>query len=214
MHATLAQSFLSLTIVIALVTSSGWRTLTPISSPAPGRTRVLAVLAVSTIFIQLILGGWMRHSDSGLAIVDFPLSYGRVLPPTTIDALSDINAFRSEHTLSQVSFGQIWIHFAHRVGALLAFIAVLAFVVHVLRNYKTEARMREPAIVLAVLLLAQIMFGALTVWTGKGVQVATTHVAVGALLFGTSVFLALRTFALTGTASVTSQIKERITANA
>ena len=41
----------------------------------------------------------VRHTASGLAIPDFPLSYGRLIPP-----------FFTR---------QIWIHFTHRVGALL-----------------------------------------------------------------------------------------------
>jgi heme A synthase len=54
--------------------------------------------------------------------------------------------------------------------------------------------MREPAIIQGILLLVQFLLGALTVWTGKGVQISTAHVAVGALLLGTSVALAVYSF--------------------
>jgi heme A synthase len=56
--------------------------------------------------------------------------------------------------------------------------------------------MREPAIVMMMLVLVQFLLGALTVWTGKGVQIATAHVATGALLFGTCAFIAARSFHL------------------
>jgi cytochrome c oxidase assembly protein subunit 15 len=198
MHATLAQSFLSLMIVIALVTSPGWRKLESKRTDLSRRTRTLAVLATSAVLMQLVLGGWMRHSDAGRAILDFPLSYGRLLPPTTPEALEDINGMRNDLGLAPVSVGQMWIHFAHRAGAVITFIAVSTFVLHILGRYTIEQRLREPAIVLGVLLAMQVLFGALTVWTGKGVEIATTHVAVGALLMGTSVFLTVVAFKLTG----------------
>jgi heme A synthase len=47
-----------------------------------------------------------------------------------------------------------------------------------------------------VLLLVQLFLGALTVWTGKGVEVATAHVATGALLLGVSVVLSVRAYHL------------------
>ena len=47
-----------------------------------------------------------------------------------------------------------------------------------------------------MLVTVQFLLGALTVWTGKGVQIATAHVATGALLFGTCVFIAARSFHL------------------
>ena len=47
-----------------------------------------------------------------------------------------------------------------------------------------------------LLVLVQFLLGALTVWTGKGVQIATAHVATGALLFGSCGVLAARSFHL------------------
>lgn len=196
-HATLAQSFFSLTVFLALATSRPWMEGAPRLLPGAGRTRVLVLCAAGAVFLQLILGAWMRHSDAGLAIPDFPLSYGRLVPPVGPGGLSWINEQRlSDYDLPPVAASQVWIHFAHRVGALLAALAVLACCVHILRTYRDDSRLREPAIVMAMLVLVQVLLGALTVWTGKGVQVATAHVATGALLFGTCVFTAARSFHL------------------
>ena len=159
------------------------------------RTRVLAISAAAAVLLQLVIGAWMRHSGAGLAIPDFPLSFGSVLPPTGSDALTAINRFRLEwFDLAPVSESQVWIHFAHRAGALVAMVFVLTCSFHILRAYPAEKRMREPAIVMAMLICVQALLGALTVWTGKGVQIATAHVATGALLFGTCVFLTIRSF--------------------
>lgn len=195
-HATLAQSFFCLTILLALFTSSSWKTAQTFDAPVGSRTRRLALVASAAMLLQLVLGALMRHTGSGLAIPDFPLSYSHWIPPTDPAALQSLNDYRlTYYDLPPVELSQIWIHFAHRLGAVLVSIVVLMNVVHVLKNYG-DRRLRELAIIQGMLLLVQFLLGALTVWTGKGVQVATSHVAAGALLFGTSVALAAWTYRL------------------
>ena len=196
-HATLAQSFFSLTVVLALVTSRGWREAVAEPLPVTGRTRLFILAAAGAVFLQLVLGAWMRHSDAGLAIPDFPLSYGNLFPPSGAEGLSWINEQRREfYDLPPVEVSQVWIHFAHRAGALLAGFTVIVCGIHMLRAHPGDRRLREPAIVMMMLVTVQFLLGALTVWTGKGVQIATAHVATGALLFCACVFIAARSFHL------------------
>ena len=151
-HATLAQSFFSLTVFLALVTSRLWMEGAPEPLPAAGKTRLLILAAAGAVFLQLVLGAWMRHSDAGLAIPDFPLSYGRLVPPGGSGGLSWINEQRlDDYDLPPVVASQVWIHFAHRAGALLAGIVVLACGFHVLRTHRDDRRLREPAIVMIML---------------------------------------------------------------
>jgi cytochrome c oxidase assembly protein subunit 15 len=192
-HATLAQSFFCLTIVLSLVTAPFWRKNVQTESPVLKRTRTLALATTAAIFLQLILGALVRHSVSGLAIPDFPLSYGHLLPPSDPAQLPAINEYRIGWDFEPVTMSQIWIHFSHRVGALLVTVLVLMNVSHILGSYR-ESRLREPSIVQGVLLIVQILLGALTIWTGKGVEVSTAHVATGALLLGTSVVISVRSF--------------------
>ncbi len=195
-HATLAQSFFSLTIVLAIITSHGWKAIVPVELISAEKTRKLVIATSATILVQLILGAVMRHTASGMAIPDFPLSYSHWLPPTDAGELASLNEYRlTYYDLPPVGMDQIWIHFVHRLGAVAATVMVLTTAAHVLRNYKHQ-RMREIAILLGVLVLFQFLLGALTVWTGKGVQISTAHVATGALLLGTSVALATYTFRL------------------
>ena len=190
-HATLAQAFFSLTVFLALATSRGWREAVAEPLPVTGRTRLFVLAAAGVVFLQLVLGAWMRHSDAGLAIPDFPLSYGALLPPSGAEGLSWINAQRGElYDLPPVEASQVWI------GALLAGFMVIACGVRIFRAHPGDRRLREPAIVMTMLVMVQFLLGALTVWTGKGVQIATAHVATGALLFGTCVFIAARSFHL------------------
>jgi cytochrome c oxidase assembly protein subunit 15 len=195
-HATLAQSFFCLTIVIAMVTSPSWDTYQVVELESIVRTRQLMMLTTVAIFVQLILGALMRHTQSGLAIPDFPLSYGQIVPPASAIDLPRINEIRFDYDLPTVGLSQIWIHFAHRVGALLVSVLVIANIAHIFKTFKSEPGMREPALILLVLFVVQVLLGALTVWTGKAMEVATAHVATGAILLGTSVMLSIRAFHL------------------
>jgi cytochrome c oxidase assembly protein subunit 15 len=196
-HATLAQTFFCMTILLALVTSPKWRKVKPVELAESRSTRHLMAAVIAVVFLQLILGAVMRHTYSGLAIPDFPLSYGSLLPPSSESDMAALNRHRLvEYDLPPVTMGQIWIHFAHRVGALLVTVVILAALLHIFRTYKADPRMREPALLIGVLLVVQVFLGALTVWSGKSVEGATAHVATGALLLATSVILAARSFHL------------------
>ena len=82
-HACLAQTFFCLVVAIAVVTSPRWtstaRTLREALAASPvGRA---AAVTAGAVFLQLLVGAVMRHTKAGLAIPDFPLSLGRVVPP-------------------------------------------------------------------------------------------------------------------------------------
>ena len=82
-HACLAQTFFCLVVTIAVVTSPRWtssaRTLREALATSPvGRS---AAVTAGAVFLQLLVGAVMRHTRAGLAIPDFPLSLGRVVPP-------------------------------------------------------------------------------------------------------------------------------------
>ncbi|HXF04455.1 MAG TPA: COX15/CtaA family protein [Blastocatellia bacterium] len=68
-HATLAQLFFSLTIVLVEITSARWEALSPQgegSAKEPSRARALASLSVAALFVQLILGAAYRHKAIGI----------------------------------------------------------------------------------------------------------------------------------------------------
>jgi heme a synthase len=199
-HATLAQTFFSLTVLIALFTSRTW--MEREQAGGERSIRLTALLTIGAIYIQLILGAWMRHSAAGMAIPDFPLSYGGIVPPGGEEGVGVMNSLRLQfYDLPPVTSSQVWIHYAHRSWALVTGCLVFWFGLRILRSRTFDRRLREPAIVMLCLVLVQILLGALTVWTGKGVQVATAHVATGALLLATSIVLTVRVYSLYGGAA-------------
>jgi cytochrome c oxidase assembly protein subunit 15 len=168
-HACLAQTFLCLMVAMTYATSREWLTAPALDEDVAG-LRSAAVASTAVVFVQLIVGAVMRHADAGLAIPDFPLAFGRLIPPFDSPGIA--------------------VHFAHRVGALVVAAAVGRTA---LRAWRTgDPRLHRPALVLVGLTVTQIALGATTVLTRKAVYPTTTHVAVGAAVLATSAFLALR----------------------
>jgi cytochrome c oxidase assembly protein subunit 15 len=174
MHATLAQTFFCIVASLVLFTSK--EGIDPIRPPDQfeNHSAMPQLFAFTTIsiYLQLILGAWMRHSKAALAIPDFPLAFGRVIPV--------------------FSTPEIAIHFAHRVNALIVLAMITTTWVSVFRFFRSQPKLMRPATLLFGLVLVQIVLGAFTVWTATAVPVATAHVAVGALVLATSLVLTLR----------------------
>lgn len=174
-HALLAQAFFCLTVTLAVVTSPGWAAdrVPATGRPGPGLP-ALGVVTVAAVLGQLFLGALMRHTGAGLAIPDFPLAFGRLLPP--LDA------------------GPVRIHFLHRVGAAVVAAGVGGMLGWVLVRHRREVWLARPALAAAVLALVQILLGALIIWTHRGVLVTTGHVATGAALLAAVLTVTLRAF--------------------
>jgi heme a synthase len=184
-HAGLAQLVFCLTATIALVTSRGWHTAYARDGMVLRHDRVLrqvAIVSTAVIYAQIIAGATMRHNGAGLAIPDFPLAFGQVVPPYW-----DL---------------KIALHFAHRVGAVIVALLLLATTGHVFYHHRRRPELTRPAALLLVLLVVQIALGALTVLSGRDHIINSLHVVTGGVVLVTSLVLTLRAcrdrFAATG----------------
>lgn len=170
-HAALAQLFFCMTVGLALFTSRGWRT-PPVPIATDSHLQRLSAITTGLIYIQILLGATMRHREAGLAIPDFPLAFGRVLPPFW-------------------SF-DIAVHFAHRAGAVVVTVLIIGTLVRVLRHHRGSGALVRPASLMLALVGVQVTLGAFVVLTGLQPIVNTAHVVNGALLLATSLVLMLR----------------------
>src|SRR5213595_2527498 len=77
-HACVAQAFLGLLVVIALVTTNFWQAMDCRASVSDANLRVvqLAMAITIVIYVQLALGATMRHQHRDLSILDFPTANG------------------------------------------------------------------------------------------------------------------------------------------
>ena len=181
-HASLAQIVFCLTTTIALVTSPGWRSgyagrrfSGAGATQAAPEDRVLqrvAVVTLVTIYAQIVVGATMRHTDAGLAIPDFPWMFGHVIP---------------DHWDPKIA-----VHFAHRVGALIVSILILATTGHVLAHHRRRPELLRPSALLLVLVSLQVTLGALTVLSGKHYIINSLHVVTGASVLASTLVLTLR----------------------
>ena len=179
-HAVLAQTLFLVLILIAHAQSGDCRRRDP--ERAGVAWRPIAVL-LGIVYVQLLLGALMRHTASGLAIPDFPLMGGTLLPRFDERMLDAVNAARFDLHLAPVALGQVIVHFLHRLGAL-ATLAVLALVNVTVRRRPAPRRVTQLVGAIDGLVVVQVTLGALTVLTAKSPIVASLHVLIGASLLG------------------------------
>jgi cytochrome c oxidase assembly protein subunit 15 len=182
-HAALAEIFFCMNVSIAFFTSR-WYERNRVSGVRSRVSGLATFLAVAS-FVQIFLGAVMRHLGAGLAIPDFPLSFGRLIP--------------------DLATAEIAANFAHRVGAVVVTALVIAVAVRVFRSGPRE--LRPLTIGLCSVVAVQIYLGARVVWDGaeishlyhslageEAVRLATVtslHVMNGAATLALSVLIAL-----------------------
>lgn len=202
-HAALAQSFLGLLLIIAAVTGRGFLCGKWLNdrNAAPLRWIVLAGMLLT--YFQLGVAATIRHEHAPLAIRDFPAAYGRLVPDTSEASLAVINAGRERDRLAPVTAAQIDLQMAHRAGALLLLLAVIATAILAAVRTPLGHWMRSWSLLWTGAILLQILLGAITIWSNKAADVATTHMALGALLTAFSILFTFRLFCAARTSGAT-----------
>jgi cytochrome c oxidase assembly protein subunit 15 len=205
-HGIFGQLVFAFAATTIVFTSKWWLTRATAHAPVDRSARVLAKLAhvcMALIAIQLVLGALMRHDPrrnpttgdgAGLSIPDWPLHYGRIIPPMKPSDLGEVNRIRTtQYQLPALqSIGSIHLQFTHRIGAYLTALTVLVTCGYALRKAGPGAGLVWPSVLLVVLVLAQVSFGVLTVLWRKPADVATAHQATGAMLLAMSTILFVR----------------------
>jgi heme a synthase len=181
-HATLAQLYLLLMCAIALFLTDFWRNL-PVHDQADFRHfRPLLIFTTALILCQLMLGATMRHQHAGLAIPDFPAAYGKIWPATDAASISRYNQNRMEVIgYNPITAFQVELQMAHRLMALVIFTAVGICAWRAWRYFGSGHWLRRMSLVWFGLVLTQALLGVATIWTDKSADIATAHVACGAL---------------------------------
>ncbi len=178
-HGCFAQAFFAFAIFIACVTSPRIKAhLSTRSADEVAGIRWLGVAVLASVCLQLILGAIMRHWKAGLAIPDFPLAYGRIIPPFTHHGIT--------------------IHFFHRVWAVVVVILVVALVNRTWNHFRAERPLARASAWLAGLVALQVALGAHVIWLVKAPVPTSLHVLTGAAILGTAVFFVVRAFSLVG----------------
>jgi len=192
MHGVLAQTFLLIVIMIAYGLSIEFKHRKHLNEKLESQW-IWAVIALTVlVYVQLILGNWMRHTESGLAIPDFPSMGGTLIPTMDHAMLNRINSWRFENNLNSVTMLQVCIHLLHRFWAVLILL-VLFYINHLaIRKYLSSVFIMKTLFWINVAVGLQIMLGISTVLLKEEPIVTTFHVTVGALVLSLSFLLLLR----------------------
>ena len=134
----------------------------------------LATATVISVFVLVIIGGVVRVTGSGLGCPDWPLCYGKVLPPLEYTAI---------------------VEYTHRfvasviVGPLILVTAGIA-----LARYRSDRWVWIPAAVSVPLLIVQGLLGGITVLTHLPGGVVALHLATAEALLATCVLIMVASY--------------------
>lgn len=183
-HLGLAFAFLALATTLAVATSPGWgRNQAPGEEdkvqeavdglekevdgegrrvPAAIRSiRFWAVAAGILVFLQSLLGAWVRHAEAGLACPQIPLCLGEWVPPLDQPLIA--------------------VHFFHRALGVAVAVAVL-LLAWITRRRTRDTRLLRASTAAAVLVLAQVALGFFSVTSFLAVTPVSLHTLVAATL--------------------------------
>ena len=138
----------------------------------PALLRRLAWTGAALAFGLIVLGGVVRITGSGMGCGDhWPRCHGEWFPPLDLPTLIEIG---------------------HRWAAALVSLVVLALAAVAWGRHRSEPRLRTPATLASVLLVVQVLLGAVTVKLALPPWVVITHLANAMVLLAVLLVTALR----------------------
>lgn len=167
-HAALAEIFFCLNVAIAFFTSRWYHGLQAVEKgDAPAG---MAWGLTALVYLQILAGAVLRHFGAGLAIPDFPLSFGRLIP--------------------QFHTPEIVFAFTHRAGGFIVAAAVIAMAIRLLR-FDRQHPLRGLGTLLLLIVAMQVLLGGWVIWSGKQPHITSLHVVTGAFTLALSLILTL-----------------------
>ncbi len=136
--------------------------------------RSISLAAVVAAFALVVLGGVVRVTGSGLGCPDWPLCYGKVLPPLEYTAILEY----SHRFVASVI-----------VGPLIIATAVIIWV-----GYRNEPWLSITTLLAVVLLIGQALLGGVTVLQELPGEIVAAHLAVAEALLACLIFMAVVAF--------------------
>ena len=144
----------------------------------PARAPLVAIWALSLLFLQFLFGAYVAGLEAGYAFNSWPLMGDEIFPSDTV-WLSPIIANFVDNA--------VVVQFVHR---WLAFVVAGVVLALALRAWREGERRHAAVLILA--LVAQIQLGIFTLLSGVALGIAVAHQATAALLLAAVVVAAHR----------------------
>lgn len=137
-----------------------------------GKTLKIHTIGVTLYsYIVIYTGALVRHTDSSLVCIDWPLCRnGDFSLPTNLYE---------------------WVQMGHRTAAGLIFIWILVIAIHVIKNYKDQRAIYWGWITTLILVSLQVLSGMFVVLTKLNLYVSLLHSLFISLLFGLLCYMIL-----------------------
>jgi len=163
--------------------SSGGGLTSALVRPAPAGVRRAALVGLVALAMQIMLGGWTSTNYSAVSCPDFPKCQAAWWPEADFkDAFvlwRGLGVNYEGGVLQQQA--RVAIHFTHRLGAIVATLALLFAGIAALRA-RHEVHTRWAAVAVLLALGLQLTIGISMVLRGFPLWLATAHNAGAALL--------------------------------
>jgi heme a synthase len=173
-HLTVALAILGLATWVAL-DAVRRESRVPLPPPvAPKRLAPLARLTAAVVLAQMILGSMVTGLDVGLAYSTFPSFNHRVIPLIHADYWFEEG-----------------VHVAHRLVAFVL-VALVVAVLALARRPGVDPVVRRTAGLATVLVVVQVVLGALNIWWHLSAWSVVPHMIVGASLWTALVVVTVR----------------------
>ncbi len=150
----------------------------PVFTTQPARIhgwlKGLSLVTVLAVFALVVLGGVVRVTGSGLGCPDWPLCYGKLLPPLEFTAIIEYShrfvASAIVSPLILVTCGIVWVW------------------------YRRQRWLTVPAVLGLVLLVVQALLGGITVLQELPGEIVAVHLAVAEALLACLILLTVVAF--------------------
>ncbi len=136
------------------------------------RFQKIALTAVVSTFIMVVIGVIVRSTGSGMGCPDWPLCHGQVIPPAGDSAA--------------------WWEWVHRFWGVVIGFVMLGLVIEAFASQRATRSLVVGSIVALLLTGFQAYLGARTVALNNSGESVTAHLAAAMILLGVCVFLAVR----------------------
>lgn len=130
----------------------------------------LSIAAAATTYLLIVVGAVVRVTGSGLGCPDWPLCHGRLIPPLEPTAL---------------------LEYSHRLLGAVTSVLILAVCTAALLTRRQQRAVVLPAVLVPVLLAAQIALGAVVVKLELPAMVVMVHLSFAMVIFALLVWIAV-----------------------
>lgn len=124
--------------------------------------RTLTWIMTIIVYLTIYTGALVRHTKASLAYGAWPVPFDHIMPHGE----------------------QEWVQFVHRGMALIAFTWILITFIHAVKNYSENRTVRYGYTAAFILIILQVVTGALSIITHVNLIIALFHALFITILFG------------------------------